>query len=394
MNLFMHIFACRLVLFGLLLTSFFCCGTGVAAVDSKSDSRFEKVMLTVNGRPFTRSYVVLRLGKSLRRLTEIRQRRKATGAWTTDEEEIFVSNVTELHRRLYRELIFNEILRTAAQPFIKLGFGVSEREVALRLKARVEKAGGPVRMAEEQGLSMAELKDIVRDELLADAYRRNLRHTAGRPTPQEIRDFFRKNSGMFRRPESIRARVIVIKRFFTDPDGGPDSERLSAEKRATELMGRLKAGADFAKMAERFSEEPLSAAAGGLLGKTSRKNLVIRGELALELEKVLFKCKAGPAQGPFKGRQAFYIVKIEARFAEGVPPLPEVEEIVLRECFRKRVLRIEEELFRSGYGNVLVLDSRGHKVPIEHIWPKEPASSRPRIRHFKEWVPPNLTPES
>jgi parvulin-like peptidyl-prolyl isomerase len=378
-----------------LLSFWFCCGRGdVVAGTKSSDARFEKVMLTVNGRPFTRSYVILRLGKSLRRLTEIRRRRKETGAWTLDQEEIFVNNVTELHRRLYRELIFNEILRTAAQPFIKLGFGVSDREVERRLKLRVEKAGGPVRMAEEQGLSMAELKDVVRDELLADAYRRNLRHTAGRPTPQEIRDFFRENSEMFRRPESIRARVIVIKRFLIDPDGGPDSERLSAEKRATELMAKIKGGADFAKTAERFSEDPISAASGGLLGKASRKNLVVRGDLDLELEKMLFKCQAGPAQGPFKGGQGFYIVKVEARFAEGVPPLPEVEKVVLHECFRKRVRRIEEDLFRRYFSKLLVLDSRGCKVPIEHIWPKDPARARPRIRHFKEWVPPNLTPGS
>lgn len=335
---------------------------------------YEFAPYTVNGRPITRSHILLRAAPQIKRLDRIRDQRKKMGLWGLRDAVLYAEALEQARLNAVRGVVFGEILRTEAQRFVKMGFKVSGRDVGKRWREMLKQAGGLRELAIERGLSLEALKEMARDDLLAEAYQRNLRVTVARPTPQEVADYYKFNSGRFRKPESVRAQVVFIKRFVYDEKLGRSVERKTARKRAEMILAKLKAGADFAKLARRYSEDPESAARDGLLGSRKKRHLVGRGQFRAGLDRALFAGKPGELSGVVEGPNNYCIVKVIKHLAAGVPPLAEIEEEVFARCYFERIGNIEEKLFRESYKKVLVIDAEGRPVPLEKIWPKRRAS--------------------
>ncbi len=334
---------------------------------------YEFAVYTVNGRPITRSYLALRTTPQLRRFRQARDERKRTGGWGPREEQRYQQIVVQVRMNAVRGVVFGYILRAEAERFVKAGLKVTERQVADRLRRVLKRSKGPAGIALREGLSVAALKEMIRDDLLAEAYQRNLRVSVARPTPQEIADYYKFHSESFRKPEAVRAKVILIKRFVFDEKLGREIERKTARKRAEEVLAKLKGGADFSKMARRHSEDPESAAQDGLLGSKKEKHLVRRRRFEATLDKALFGGKPGQLSGVVEGPANYYIVKVIRHFAAGVPPLEEIEEEVFARCYMERIRKVEEKVFRDSYKKVLLIDAKGRRVPLKTLWPTQRA---------------------
>jgi len=91
----------------------------------------------------------------------------------------------------------------------------------------------------------------------------------GKPTNKEIAEFHEKNRDKFTKPESVHARHILVAKA---PE---DTEKIKADKKtkAEELRKQLIAGADFADMAVKNSDDP-NKQSGGDLGFFSRGQMV------------------------------------------------------------------------------------------------------------------------
>jgi hypothetical protein len=330
---------------------------------------FENAVVTVNQRAVTRSHLRLLMSRDIKRLDRIRAERRKAGRWSAEDAQAYGRAMRNLRLAAIREVVFGEILRTEADRFVKLGMKVPEREIERFWRDQLDRAGGPGELAVKQGLSIAALKEMARDRVLAEAYRDNLRSTMARPTPREMADYYRFNSEQLRRPESVRARVIFVKRFVFDAATGRSLKRKDADKLAGGILDRLKQGMDFDKAARRYSEDPDSAANGGLLGSRKKNFLVTRGKFEPVLEKALFGTEPGGRGRVISGTENLYIVKVERHLPAGVPPLEEVEREVFVRCFADRVRQAEERLFRQAYHKVLVLDSRGRRIPLEELLP-------------------------
>ncbi len=337
------------------------------------DVPYEFAPYTVNGRPITRSHLLLRAAPQIKRLNRIKDQRKKMGLWGLRDAVLYAQALERARLNAVRGVVFGEILRTEAQRFVKMGFKVSERDVEKRWREMLKQAGGPRKLAVDRGLSLEALKEMARDDLLAEAYQRNLRVTAARPTPQEVADYYKFNSGRFRKPESVRAQVVFIKRLVYDEKLGRSVERKTARKRAEMVLAKLKAGADFAELARRYSEDPASAAQDGLLGSRKKRHLVGRGQFRAGLDRALFAGRPGELSGVVEGPDNYCIVKVIKHLAAGVPPLAEIEEEVFARCYFERIGKIEEKLFRESYKKILLIDAEGRPVPLEKIWPKRPA---------------------
>ena len=192
----------------------------------------------------------------------------------------------------------------------------------------------------------------------------------------EVADYYQYHSEVLRRPESVRAQAIFIKRFVYDEKSGRQTERTTARRRAEDLRARLAAGADFEDLARRYSEDAKSAAQGGLLGEEKSSFLVERGGFEAGLDQALFGGKPGEISAVIEGPANYYVVKVLRHLPEGVPPLEEIDNEVFMRCFRDRVRTAEERLFREAYSKVLVLDSKGRRVTLDQIWP----SAKPEPR--------------
>jgi len=365
---------------------------GAAGAGSPAEGEpFEFAVIFVNGRAITTSYMTLLTAADYRRFDRVREDGRRAGAWNARAEADWNAARQRVWRQALSPVVFGELLRTEAEVIRKLGFDVTDRQVEERWRQMLKDAGGPAELARVQGLSVAALKELARDELLADAYRYTLRQQLAKPTPEELRQYFRKNAEGFSRPESVKARAVVIRRFL-DGEGGAPAARRGAEPRAREVLQQAQAkGADFAKLAAKYSEDPVSAARGGTLGEAKKDFLVERGAYEPELEKVLFGAAPGGAPVLVAGPANYYVVQVLKHCEAGVPPFEDVADEVMRRCLDERVRQTEERFFRETYHKALVLGRQGQRLSVKDFLAEV---AGPRKRSLFDQEEPEEAPQS
>ena len=102
-------------------------------------------------------------------------------------------------------------------------------------------------------------------------------------------------------PERRKAAHILI-------DSGSDDA--AASRKAEAVLARARAGEDFAKLAQEFSDDIGSAQEGGSLGWTSQ------GQMVPAFEQVMNQTGAGEVSAPFKSDFGWHVLKVEERRTE------------------------------------------------------------------------------
>jgi peptidyl-prolyl cis-trans isomerase C len=96
---------------------------------------------------------------------------------------------------------------------------------------------------------------------------------------------------------------------------------LATPEKAEEVAKRLRAGANFAKVAKEESLDAATAADGGRLPPS------LYGEVIPELEEVVFRMRPGEIGGPLKSKFGYHVLRKEG---ERRPPVEESKERVAR----------------------------------------------------------------
>ena len=91
------------------------------------------------------------------------------------------------------------------------------------------------------------------------------------PSDKEVQNYYnrQRDSGLTH-PEQVRARHILI---AVAPDATP-AQKAAAKAKADDLLKQIKGGADFAKLAKQFSDDPGNKNSGGELGYFDQKQMV------------------------------------------------------------------------------------------------------------------------
>lgn len=129
-------------------------------------------------------------------------------------------------------------------------------------------------------------------------------------TDKEIGDFYGKNRDKFKKPETVRARHLLVAKA---PE---DTEKLKADKkaRAEELRKQLAGGADFAELAAKNSDCP-SKTNGGDLGSFAR------GQMVKPFEDAAFSQKNNDIGPVVETDFGFHIIQVLEHHAEQVVKL-------------------------------------------------------------------------
>lgn len=179
-----------------------------------------------------------------------------------------------------------------------------------------------------EGLTLEEYKIKLREQILLSKVVNYEVRSNVFVTDKEIADFYNMNKEKYDRGESVRIRQI----FFNAPEDKTQGPQLEAK--AQEIINRLKAGQDFAKLAEEYSEDA-SRRFGGDLGYISR------GTVLKEIEDVVFSLKEGEISKPFWSTKGLHIVKVEHKLDLSSPEKikEEIKGILFERAFR---LKYEE----------------------------------------------------
>jgi len=118
----------------------------------------------------------------------------------------------------------------------------------------------------------------------------------------EIAKYIEKSKDTLITDDAYRIRQI----FFRKPKSPGDSDRKTMEEKAGTVYQQLKAGENFASLAQKHSEDP-SGKAGGDLG------FIKKGQMAKEFTDVLSRMKAGDISQPFWTDMGLHIIKLEEK---------------------------------------------------------------------------------
>ena len=119
------------------------------------------------------------------------------------------------------------------------------------------------------------------------------------PTDRELRDYF--NSAP---TKETRKAAVAFKQVVIAPRASP-SAREAARNTADSIAKALRAGADFATTARRFSEDPGSKEQGGDLGWFRR------GQMVRAFDDAAFRLKPGVISDPIETPFGFHVIQVE-----------------------------------------------------------------------------------
>src|SRR4029079_17395724 len=129
-------------------------------------------------------------------------------------------------------------------------------------------------------------------------------------SPADIQRNYEDNQQQYSTPEQVRASHILLK-----TEGKDDAE---VKKKAEDLLAKVKAGGDFAKLATEFSEDDTSKVKGGDL------DFFPKGQMVPEFDKVAFSLKPGEISDLVKSQYGYHIIKVTDKKPATTKTLDEV----------------------------------------------------------------------
>jgi parvulin-like peptidyl-prolyl isomerase len=272
-------------------------------------------------------------------------------AFTAEQEKIMTpEQMTPDWEKDKKRLLLNQLIeqRLVLQEARKKGVNVSQKDVdavVLRTKEKfqLDAQGKPLsaEAAQEafqkelakEGITEKQLAKNIQNQLLAAALATQLmKDTVKAPTEEQVRKLFDAVKDRMAHPAAASGdaqqadldglardfkaasaeRVRVQRVLFRIDEHTTVAQRKAAQQKAQEAKAKLDQGADFADVAEQYSEDKRAAQSGGDIG------YVLRGEVK-DLDDVLFSLPVGGFSGVVSTKQGYQIFRIgEKRAASNV----------------------------------------------------------------------------
>jgi peptidyl-prolyl cis-trans isomerase C len=134
------------------------------------------------------------------------------------------------------------------------------------------------------------------------------------PSDAEIKDFYDKNPDKFKQEEQVRASHILI-RVDQNADA---ATKAKAKTQIESILKQARAGADFAGLAKKYSQDG-SAQQGGDL------NYFSRGQMVPQFDAVAFKLKTGQISDVVQTEFGYHIIKVTDHKAGRTVPFEEAK---------------------------------------------------------------------
>lgn len=226
------------------------------------------------------------------------------------------AQLAELKRRVLEALIVQELLWQEAEDKKLVA---SDAQVAARVSEAKQKAGSEQdyeKRLEEAGFTAEAFEEDVRRQLSVE---RLIQEDIAKDlsvSDAEVHAFYEANTDKLTRPAQIHARHILIK---VAPDADEAAKQAARERAEAVLEKARKKGADFAALAEEYSEGP-SGPRGGDLG------FAPRGQFVPAFEAAAWGLEPGEISDVVETRFGYHVLKLEEKRPGEVVPEAEVSD--------------------------------------------------------------------
>lgn len=184
--------------------------------------------------------------------------------------------------------------------------------------------------------------DDAKTSILAQEYVNRRMAKVKSVTDAEVQKYYNDNKAEFLNPEMVKAQHILVK---VEQDAKPQEDAAALAK-AKEILKELNGGADFAKLAEKYSDDPGSKERGGDVGFFARDRMVP------EFSAEAFRLQPGETGGPVRSQFGYHIIRTNEKkaaaqmeFGEAAPQI----QAELENQKRKEALERDLERLRKKY---------------------------------------------
>jgi peptidyl-prolyl cis-trans isomerase D len=154
---------------------------------------------------------------------------------------------------------------------------------------------------------------------------------------QDLQTYYDQHRDEFRVAEQVKVSHILIKTPLPAPGVKEDEKAVAdARAKAEDVLKQVKAGGDFAKLAEKYSDDPGSAKSGGDLG------WIGRGRTVPEFEKAAFSLGKGQTSDLVKSSYGFHIIRVEDKQEAHLKTLAEVKNEIEEKVKQEKAARATE----------------------------------------------------
>lgn len=301
---------------------------GLVACSHRSNGN--EVWARVNGSPIYRAQVEAAF-----------RAREPVLAGNSRPEQQLSFKLAILNQLIDRHLLLNQ----AAQ----LQVTVPAKELDERLsQIRGSYSGdGFQKMLSSRGITTADFRRQVRDDLVLNQLIQAKIRSAVQVTPGEVAAYYNRHKAEFAVPqdEYHLAQILVtprpdpLVRNLMHDDARNDSE---AKRKIAALYAQVRAGNDFSKVAEDYSEDPRTAPEGGDMGFVP--TLAFAAEP--QLNRILDHLRPGQLSGIVHDKSGYRIFKMLGRRSAGQIPL---SDPAVQSSIRRTLTSEKQELLKAAY---------------------------------------------
>jgi foldase protein PrsA len=174
----------------------------------------------------------------------------------------------------------------------KRGITVSDAEVDKQYQDLVKRYPKPQDFQsylKQLGMTEADVKFRLRNELYEKKIRDQALKGTGQVTQAQIVDYYNKNKAQFSKPETRDVRVVLTK----------------SKAQAERALAALRSGQSWKAVAKAYSIDPSLKQNGGLLANQTK------GEQEQALDRAVFSAPKGKLSGPVKTQFGWYVFQVE-----------------------------------------------------------------------------------
>ncbi|MCS7053319.1 MAG: peptidylprolyl isomerase [Ignavibacterium sp.] len=191
---------------------------------------------------------------------------------------------------------------------------VSDDEIEQRINYQInilsQQLGSLANVEKQYGMSIERIKRELRDDVKKNVMIQRLQEKNFgniRVTFPEVKEFFE----IYKDSLGTIPEKVTIYHIFQNPKS-TERNKIKFKEKAQAILDSIKAGADFAEMAKKYSDDPGSSKVGGDLG------FVKKGVFYPEFEAAAFKLKQGEISDVIESPAGYHIIQLIEKRGESI----------------------------------------------------------------------------